>query len=156
MPLNQSYLETEHIPCQPLIGRRLSLEIKNLPMKNSFYPRVRNSEFTAFRPSYRTQPIRTVRKDHKGHKDGKSHAKTPRRKGKPDFEPEANRVNGHLCCPGRPPFKIVFVLKLCAFASLREIFLPLCPLWSSVLGPRRDPLSVMIRGHSLHADKVTA
>jgi hypothetical protein len=93
MPFNQSYLETEHIPCQPLIGRRLSLEIKNLPMKNSFCPRVRNSEFTAFRPSYRTgrrQPDwHSTEKSQRPSKTEKSHAKPQSRK---NLEPRGGEV----------------------------------------------------------------
>jgi hypothetical protein len=54
MPVNRSCLEMKHILCQVKIGRRLSLALNDLSMKTGRRPRVRNSEFAASRPSYRT------------------------------------------------------------------------------------------------------
>jgi hypothetical protein len=41
----------EHIACQSLVSRRLSLTFSKLRMKGGGRSRVRNSEFTDFRPA---------------------------------------------------------------------------------------------------------
>lgn len=46
--VNRPYLETQHISCQSLISRRLSLVFRKLQMKDGLRPRVRNSEFYGF------------------------------------------------------------------------------------------------------------
>jgi hypothetical protein len=115
MPVNRSYLEMKHILCQVKIGRRLSLALNDLSMKTGRRPRVRNSEFAASRPSYRTDLGSDISRDAVKYL-------LPSGKRSQGSQKDGTKKWSGVCSIAFRPAKADTFCALCSFVAIRSFF----------------------------------